>query len=157
MKGVILEKGEKYFTFLKEIFLCLNNIQKEYNWLITACECYPENRTYAEMLSKEYCWLSGEKLTEMINEENFQWIWGVLSAFPINISVEEILKYQLPKADGYSGFWKNPISMQHPLAEIEIVAWDSSLTILISKNDTIVDEFKRRNPLSEDLEEYNKN
>ena len=95
------------------------------------------------MLSKEYCWISGKQLTEMVNEENFQWIWGVLSAFPPNISLEEVLKYQLPEADGYSGFWKNPISIQHPLAEIELVAWDSSLTILISKKDTIIEEFQR--------------
>lgn len=157
MKGVILEKGERSFTFLREIFLFIHNVQRDYNWLITACECYPENRTYAEMLSKEYCWISGKKLTEMINEENFQWIWGVLSAFPKDVSVDEVLKYQLPKADGYDGFWKNPISIQHPLAEIEIVAWDSSLMLLISKNDTIVEEFKRNERLSQDLEVYNEN
>lgn len=157
MKGVILEKGERSFTFLREIFLFIHNVQRDYNWLITACECYPENRTYAEMLSKEYCWISGKKLTEMVNEENFQWIWGVLSAFPKDVSVDEVLKYQLPKADGYDGFWKNPISIQHPLAEIEIVAWDSSLMLLISKNDTIVEEFKRNERLSQDLEVYNEN
>mgnify|MGYP001854923474 FL=1 len=87
MKGAILEKSENGFTFLKNIFLFIRNAQIEYNWLITACECYPENRSYAEMLSKEYCWISGKQLTEMVNEENFQWIWGVLSAFPPNISI----------------------------------------------------------------------
>lgn len=156
MKGAILEKSENGFTFLKNIFLFIRNAQIEYNWLITAYECYPENKSYAEMLSKEYCWISGKQLTEMVNEENFQWIWGVLSAFPPNISLEEVLKYQLPEADGYSGFWKNPISIQHPLAEIELVAWDGSLTILISKKDTIIEEFQRNSPLSEDLEKYNK-
>ena len=34
---------------------------------------------------------------------------------------------------GYDGFWKNPVSIQHPLAELEIVAWDSTLTLLISR------------------------
>ena len=57
MKGAILEKSENGFTFLKNIFLFIRNAQIEYNWLITACECYPENRSYAEMLSKEYCWI----------------------------------------------------------------------------------------------------
>ena len=36
-------------------------------------------------------------------------------------------------------YWHNPVSMQHPLAEIEIVAGDSSWTIFISKQDDIID------------------
>ncbi|MBB6713395.1 hypothetical protein [Clostridium gasigenes] len=49
----------------------------------------------------------------------------MLSGSPQNITIDEILKYPLPYADGYKGFWKNPISLQHPLVEIEIVPWDS--------------------------------
>ena len=41
MKGTILEKGEKYYTYLREIFSAINNVQKDYNRLITDCECYP--------------------------------------------------------------------------------------------------------------------
>ncbi len=80
---------------------------------------------------------------------------GGLSAFPEESSKDEILKYNFPQADEYGGLWKNPVSMQHPLAEIEIVALDSSMTIFISKNDNIVDMFKKNNPLAGDLEEYN--
>lgn len=155
MKGIVLDKGEQYFTYLKKIFSSINNIQDNYNWLITGYECYPQNEKYREMLSKEYCWISGKELTEMINIEDFQWIWGGLSAFPEESSKDEILKYNFPQADEYGGLWKNPVSMQHPLAEIEIVALDSSMTIFISKNDNIVDMFKKNNPLAGDLEEYN--
>ena len=42
---------------------------------------------------------------------------------------------------------KKPISIQHPFAEIEIVAWDSLMTILISKNDDIVRRIKKNNIL----------
>ncbi len=66
------------------------------------------------------------------------------------------MKYPLPYADGYKGFWKRPISLQHPLAEMEIVPWDSSLILLISKDDKIVNDFKSSCPLSKDLENYNK-
>ena len=36
-----------------------------------------------------------------------------------------------------------------------MVAWDSSLTIIISKDDNIIEEFRKKNLLAEDLEKYN--
>lgn len=103
---------------------------------------------------EKYCWMTGVELTEMI-EEDFQWIWGVLSAFPKDISKEKVLEYRLPEADGNGEIWQNPVSIQHPLAEIEIIAWDSSATVFISKEDSIVDLLRKNNEFSEDLEEYN--
>ncbi len=155
MKGIILDRGEEYFTYLKKIFSAIDNAQNNYNWLITGHECYPQSEKYTELLSKEYCWVTGDELSQMIQKEDFQWIWGVLSGFSKNIRKDEILKYKFPQAEGYEGLWENPISIQHPLAEIEIVPWDSSMVILISKNDNIVDIFKKNIPLAEDLEEYN--
>jgi len=155
MKGIVIEKGEKYYTYLKKIFLSINNLQRNYNWLITAHECYPQNEKYAEILSEEYCWMTGDELTEMIEREEFQWIWGVLSAFPKDISKEKALEYELPEADGNGEIWQNPVSIQHPLAEIEIIAWDSSATVFISKEDSIVDLLRENNEFAEDLEEYN--
>ena len=149
--------GEKYFTFLKKIFDSIENVQKNYNWLITGYECYPQNIKYVERLSKEWCWITGKELTKMIETENFQWIWGVFSAFPESVTKDDALKYELPKADGNEKIWKNPISIQHPLSVMEIIAWDSSMTILISKFDEIVEKLLKSNPLIEDLEEYNKN
>ena len=37
---------------------------------------------------------------------------GVFSAFPKEIRLEEVLKYDYPYADGYKGFWENPIALQ---------------------------------------------
>lgn len=156
MKGVVIDKGEKYYTFLGNIFRTIENIQKDYNWLITSHECYPQNTQYVEKLAKEWCWMTGEELTEMIEEENFQWIWGVFSAFPKDVTKDMVLEYNLPKADGNDKIWKNPISLQHPLSVMEIVAWDSAMTIFISKNNDIVEKIAISNPLVEDLEEYNK-
>lgn len=91
----------------------------------------------------------------MLENEDFQWIWGVFSAFPKDISKEKVLKFELPKAEGYGGVWQNSVCIQHPLAEIEIIAWDSSMTVFISKDDDIADLLKRNNILAEDLEKYN--
>lgn len=155
MKGAILDKGEKYYTDLSKIFSAINGVQNKYNWLITDCECYPQNDTYNEMFSREYCWLTGEELSEIVKADDFQWIWAVISGFDKDVLLDDILKFDLPYADGYTEFWKNPISLQNPLAKIEIVPWDSSLTLIISKEDKIVDDFLKNLPLSQNLENYN--
>ena len=81
MDGVILNKGERYYTDLSKVFAAINNVQKEYNWLVTDCVCYPQTKQFDELLSGEYCWLRGEELTRIVESENFQWIWAVLSGF----------------------------------------------------------------------------
>lgn len=80
------------------------------------------------MLSKQYCWISGEDL----HTEDFQWIWAVLCGFDKTVALSEILGYSLPYAEDYEGFWKIPLTMQHPLAKIEIVPWDSSSTLILA-------------------------
>ena len=106
------------------------------------------------MLSKDYCWISGEDLTDLIAQEDFQWIWAVLSAFDKSVVLEDVLKYDLPRVEDYDGFWRKPISMQHPLARIEIVPSDSTMTMIFSDDKSIIDSFRASYPLSEDFEVY---
>ena len=152
--GAINEKGEEYYTHLKKVFDAIGNKQKDYNWLITDCECYPGINKFKDLLSKDYCWISGEELTAMILQEDFQWIWAVLSGFDKSIEMADVLKYDLPRADGYAGFWKMPLTLQHPLSQIEIVPWDSSLTLILSKEEKIVTSFTDAFLHSERLEDY---
>ena len=58
-------------------------------------------------------------------------------------------------ADGYTGFWKTDLSIQHPLAKVEMVAWDSSSTLLFAKDYSLYLEFLKNIPNAEDLSEYN--
>lgn len=155
VKSAILEKGEQYYTHMAKVFNAIENEQLKYNWLITECECYPGDKNIDEIFSKEYIWISGKQLTEIIRKDDFQFIWGVFSGFSPKVTLEDILRYDLPFADGYKGFWVNNVGIQHPLAEVEIVAWDSSLTLLISKDDKLVQKFRSNFPLSEDLSALN--
>ncbi len=168
--GAIDEKGNKYYTYLSEVFAAIHQEQKNYNWLITDSEIYPELEEAKKLFtgdlyledesdiqripSRKYCFLSGDELTEIIRKEDFQWIWAVLSGFDKSIPLEEILKYPLPYLDGYESFWKTPLSMQHPLAEIEIVPFDSSMTLVFSTRKDIVDMFLDAIPGSRDLSRY---
>lgn len=152
--GAINRKGEAYYTDLNRVLHAIGYRHKDYNWLITDCVCYPQNPAIAEMLSQDYCWLSGEQLSDLVMAENFQWIWADLCAFDRGIALAEVLQYELPRADGYDGFWQMPLTMQHPLAEIEIVPWDSSMTLLLSRRKDIVDNFRNYYPESENLGDY---
>lgn len=92
----------------------------------------------------------------MIKNENFQIIWGVFSGFKKDVEFEDVIKFNLPYAEEYNGFWQKELSIQHPLAELEIVAWDSSITIFISKRESLVRDFRYKFSKSEDLKLYNK-
>ena len=154
--GAMNEKDESWYTQMGKVFEAINNKQKEYNWLITdICDGAPEK--IWELCSNEenFCWLTGEELSKIVEEQDVPWGWAVLSGFDKNISSSEVLLYPQPYADGYKGFWRNPLSIQHPLANLEIVAWDSSSILCFSRNEDIVKDFLNFFPLSKDLAIYN--
>ena len=69
---------------------------------------------------------------------------------------EQIAEYPMPYADGYTGFWEPEVTMQNPHGEIEIIAWDSTLFLVIAKDETVIEKFKKAYPMAVDLAEYNK-
>jgi len=156
MKGAVLHRKDSILTHMGAIFRAIQDVQLNYNWLITDIECMPNTERYINLFQKPYVWITGEELSRIVHDEDFFWIWGVFSGFKKDISLNEILAYPLPYADGYLGFWKEDISIQHPLAEIEIVQWDNCMNILISKDEKIVKCFREKISLSEDLETYNR-
>ena len=152
--GAIDEKSVDGYTLMGRVFDAIQNKQMEYNWLITNVECLIDQIAECFM-DNDYCWLTGEELTKIVREDDGQWIWAVLSGFEKDISLSEVLRYPLPHADGYQGFWKNPVSIQHPLAAVEIVPWDSTLTLFFSRRAELVQDFLHFFPLSENLLTYN--
>lgn len=149
--GAILEKGEAWYTDMSRVFDAIHGKQREYNWLITNMDFVPEE-IIKRCKGADYCWLTGEELSRIVQEaDHSQWVWAVLSGFDLNISLQEVLKYPMPYADGYKGFWRNPITMQHPLAAMEIVAWDGMLTLFFSRQEALVQDFLHFFPLSENL------
>lgn len=151
MKGCIIKNNE---ISLKNIYECIEDVDK-YNWLLTNIECYPTDVEIEKILDSEYCWITGKNLLNLLDRGEFQWVWGVFSAFPKGVKLDEVLHYDLPYADGYRGFWINPISIQHPLAEVEIVAWDGSIILAISKDNVIVEKLMDHESEAKDLELYN--
>lgn len=85
-------------------------------------------------MNEEYSILTGKELTDLVDKEDLQWVLGTFSAFEPSTSNEEILKYKLPENDMYTEIWQNPLTMPPPLSKIEIVAFDSSCTLIFTKD-----------------------
>jgi len=155
MKGLILQELPRgYFTNMKDVFTLMNNNQKNYNWLISSYECnhYPSRLIQA---NKEYIFIDGKLLTSVIEENDIQFIWGVFTGFKQYIDLAEILREPLPYANENIALWVNNITMQHSLADIEIISWDSSELLLLSKSNQIVDDLMKLYPKYKKLLYYN--
>jgi len=144
----------KFFTSLKEVIDALDDAMK-YNWLLSYYECTALVCPKELISDKEFVWLSGEALLNSL-QRNPPFFWCVATAYEKNILEEDVLQYPLPFADGYDGFWSPEITMQNPLAEIEIVLWDASQVLVFSKSREIVEKYAKEYPDSKDLAEDNR-
>lgn len=151
MKRYVSVKDEKGYTMMLKVINAIGGRNLNYNWLITNIEAYPQKgfkeldeELYNYLNEKDYVFISNSDLLDMLEENDFQWIWGVFSAIPINYSLDEVLKYELPYADENEDIYlDNNFIIQHPLAEIEIVAFDSSGMHIVAKDDSICEMFKK--------------
>ncbi|TEA83647.1 hypothetical protein [Bacillus thuringiensis] len=137
--------GSKH-TVLASVFDSFQGREKEFNWLITDMEIVAQQeekliRDYPKM-SHPIVWIAGEDLSNLVKKYNPQFIWGVLSAFDksINIDINNLLVE--PYANGNEGLWVPSLNIQHPQATLEIVCWDSYVTLFLSKDEDIDDKFQ---------------
>jgi hypothetical protein len=153
MKILESAKELKYYTDMNIIMNPFKNDFIKYNWLITDYECnyYPEEIIELEKEYKEeYIWTNGKKLYEIIETYEIQFIWAVFSGFKQNILFEKIMEYGLPKSEYYN-HWENKKDTQIPLADIEIVSWDSSCLLFKSKNENHISKFRKYFSLTKEI------
>lgn len=154
VKGLVFEKEFSQYTDMHKLLLPLQKAIKNYNWLLTDCECnhYPAPEVQPD---RDFIWLEGAELLAILSKHDIQFIWAVFSAFSPKVSLQSVLAKPLPLADGGTSFWESPPRMQHPLAEVEIVAWDSSLTLFMSRDDVLANKLLQQYPSAVDLVYYN--
>ncbi|WP_286133482.1 MULTISPECIES: hypothetical protein [unclassified Bacillus (in: firmicutes)] len=142
---------------MEEILNSFDGLEKNFNWLLTDLEWSEpdEYLEYFEDYSQNKFWITGENLKKLADEEGFYLIWGVLSAFDKNekISLEDIKEE--PFADGNPNFWVENPKIQHPKATVELVFWDSSYILLLSKDDDFTIKFRSTYDGCLDLNSYN--
>lgn len=148
MKRCISDSDEKYYTYLLKLINSLGGRTLKYNWLITDIEAYPKSSSKIDDMIKEneYLFLSTDELLDILEDQDFQWIWGVFSAIPETYPEEEVLKYKLPFAEDNKALYQEIPIIQHPLADIEVVAFDASFVQIVSNNDRYLELFKKTYP-----------
>ena len=148
MHGIILE----LFCDIPELLKKSKTIINQFNWLITGYDCY----SYFDLdIDDPLLWFNNNAMVPFIDDNQLQFIWGVFSGFDKDISPDDILKCKEPYANGNKNFWDSNFKVQHPLATMEIVAWDSSSILIISKSAEIINFYKNFFSNAKDLKEYN--
>lgn len=77
-----------YHAGLALVFRALDGRQEGFNWLITDCECnfHPDEFPYDP--EGKPCWFSGQELTGLVQRNDIQFIWAVISGFPPDIIID---------------------------------------------------------------------
>ena len=150
-----------YYTDLALIFQALGGRQNEFNWLITDLDACLVGKDWGKalpefLLKREPQCVSGQHLSRVVEENSIQFIWAVLSGFRSDISVDVDHLDVRPYADGNRMFWSECPSTQHPQASVEIVCWDSTLVLLLSKDMDMSVRFRAFFPDAMDLDQYNR-
>jgi hypothetical protein len=103
--------------------------------------------------SKDWFIITQDEM-EKIRKLDTQIVWGVFSAFDKSKKVD-IDEQDLPFAEGNSKIWENNY-FQNDITKIEIIAWDSSYTIVKFKDETLSDKFKEYFDEAIPLEKFKK-
>lgn len=141
MISLILEEEDFNSINTRKLFEIFEVNKNKYNWLISDIESYDEKLNNSQ---KQSIFFSSGELKSEILDKDIGFIWAVFSAIPKNISRDDIEKY-IPIADGNREIWSQP-SPLHPLADSEIIFFDSTFLVIKSKDDLLYDKLKEYFP-----------
>lgn len=127
---------DEFNGHIKEILNALPKLP-EHNWLITDLDCYDYcGWDGCEKWAESRLFLSNEELCHDVNLRDMQFVWGVFSALPKNITKEEALTYPDIGLDGNSGGFllKNTLLPQQQNSILEIWSTDSTSVTVVTHN-----------------------
>ena len=112
---------------------------KDFNWVVSDFS-FIADRSLPINYERDFFVLSSDEFNEILNSQT-QFIWGVVSGFPKN---EKIIidESDLPYAEGNDLIWENK-NFQIENSVIEIIAFDSSYSIIKFKDKKLSDGFKK--------------
>jgi hypothetical protein len=146
-----------WYTDLAVVFDTLGERVREFNWLITDLECNP---LPPELREPRPAWLfAGDELCALLQRQArpVHFDWAVLTGFDRRVPVDLNHLRVTPEADGNGDLWRNEPRVQYPGATVEIVCWDTSLTLLITSDDDLTARFRNGFPEAMDLATHNEN
>lgn len=138
-------------TNLRDVFLPIREDVIKYNWLISDYEVYD-----SEIFNGNIRWFTGEELLNITDNNDIQFIWGVISAFDKSFKMDLNNISTIPVSYGHKTLWSDTPRIQHPDSCIEIVCIDSSSTILLSNDKVITSKYKIHYTDAKNLDEQNR-
>src|ERR1700722_2227902 len=135
----------RYFTDLRLVFRALGDQQRRFNWLVTNLEWVrldEQEESTDELSGSGPQWVTGDDLTLFVDSYDIQFVWAVFSGFPPGVFLVLSDLELEPYADGNSRLWDPELRIQHPLAEVEIVCWDSTSTLLLCRDPSLAESFR---------------
>ena len=158
MEGLILNEQTQYYTIMPPIMKALGcDLIRSLNWRLSYIECLGEY--YDEFLFKDNSldiWIDGNSLMNCIDRcPDVQWVWGLLQGFNKSVARETVFRTELVDIQEDSLIWTNPVSMRNPLSEIEIEAFDSTMSIVTVKDEALLKSLQLSFPNGILLSKYN--
>jgi hypothetical protein len=130
----------KYHTDLSVLLEPIKEDIKELKWLISDLDINTSEMEKLPINHEKDWFLISSREMEMICKTDTQIIWGVFSGVDKNLEITTDL-IEFPYADGNEDIWKNG-NLQVENSKVEIIAWDSSYTIVKFTEKRMSDKFR---------------
>lgn len=145
-----------YYTDLGLVFRALDGAQRELDWILTNLDCIALDGEPLPLelrsLTDRPVVYSGTALSELVERREIQFVWVVASGFPANELPDPASLDPYPFADA---LWHPGVSPQHPRAVVEIISWDSSASLLLTRREELSQRFRAFFADAVDLEMHN--
>ncbi|RZK30129.1 MAG: hypothetical protein EOO63_07495 [Hymenobacter sp.] len=88
---------------------------------------------------KQFAVVSGETLWKSVANRDIQVVWGVFCG--VSGKMPDVPDDELPYADGNRQMWAEPEAFYLAASKIEIICWDSSLTWIRFRDESVGRQF----------------
>ncbi len=135
-------------VLLKPIEKDIQNLK----WLVSDLEINTSEMEILPIYNEKDWFLISSQEMKTICETDTQIVWGVFSGIDSNAELQTD-RIEFPYADGNNEIWKNG-NLQIENSKVEIIAWDSSYTIVKFTENKMSDKFKEYFDEAIELENY---
>ena len=142
----------KFHTNLDTLLQPIEKEIERYNWLIADLEINTSEMQKLPINHEKDWFLINSNEMNTLRKSDTQILWGAFSAINKDVKLQ-ITEDILPYAEGVDGIWKNG-NLQVKESEIEIIAWDSSYTIVKFTDESLSAKFKDYFQEAIELEKY---
>ena len=131
----------KYHTNLNVLLEPIKDDITDLKWLISDLDINTSEMKKLPINNEKDGFLISSEEMKTICETDTQIVWGAFSGIDKNTELKTD-KIEFPYAEGNAEIWKNG-NLQVENSKIEIIAWDSSYTIVKFINEKLSDKFKK--------------